>query len=203
MVDIVILTYNRSEKIKVAIQSILDNRISNYRIVVYPEYENLGTVKKLNEHLKFTRSDIIVYLADDVKLYPDCLEKAVQCMQSNFPEFDGLVGINQVNIPNGCKSAFGLIGRKFADRFPDKQCFCPDYIHFYVDTEVGQYAQEVKRFKFCEEAKLIHYHPSVCSEMIDQTHITLRNRSKQRDDETWQKRQRKGLLWGRTFDRVK
>ena len=76
--------------------------------------------------------DGLIYLNDDVLLYEDTLDELFKTYQKYFPDFDGVMGINQINLPKEktIKTAFGVIGREYSHRFPNKQIFCPDFSRF-------------------------------------------------------------------------
>ena len=157
-----------------------------------------------NYHIKDSKADAILYASDDIEFHEDCLDKVANCMTENYPDMDGLIGINQINIdPDiAVKYAFGLIGAKYAKRFPSKQVVCPDYITYYTDWSIGACAIYLNRFKFCKEAKLIHHHPFVDEKNIDDTY---RKGQEIRgiDAKTHKERQDLGLLWGKDFTLIR
>ena len=92
-----------------------------------------------------------------------------------------------------------MVGSKFADRFPNRETFCPEYHHFGVDAELMEYAESVNKFIWCEEAKVYHHHPACSDAPIDETHTILRQMAK--DDHKLQSdRKAAGMLWGKNFD---
>ena len=95
-----------------------------------------------NDHMKQSNADVFIYINDDVRLEINSLYRAVSLMNKYFSDLDGVVAFTQDNIPpdQACKTAFGAIGSKVADRFKDRQVFCPDYKRFYLDSEMGDYA---------------------------------------------------------------
>lgn len=232
-IDIVIPTRGRYKKLKNCLNSIIaqitSEKIAHTQIIVYmdtqPEvdeflsdthtkesFKNVHfctipfpyTAPKLwNLHLKIMSAHGMLYLNDDVALAPGCIKQARMDLLLNYPTYDGLVGIRQVNLEgrfDTAPAAFGLIGREFAARFPDKQAFCPDYKHLYIDREIEAYARTVDRFKM-SKAALFHYHPCLDASWHDHTHDHIR-RFKNADSETFKLRQQRHLTWGITFDRV-
>ena len=117
-----------------------------------------------------------------------------------YPDTDGVLGINQSNLPQNqaLKSAFGIKGAKFAERFPNRQVFCLDYHRFYADMELGIYANKIRKFTYCKECRITHYHPSFYPNLYDYTHTSVR-KWLPTDRAMFSKRQRKGLLWGDSF----
>jgi len=227
--DIVIPSRNRLDKLKVCLESIENNLsdISPYRVNVkiyvdtedernnIRKYCKLGIVggqtilmkeeyrasRFWNSYLKTMEADILCYLNDDVKLSSTCLRDGL--MDLCYLDYDGIVGFyqsNQVGTTN-CNAAFGLIGSKFADRFPDRKVFCEDYYCLYLDEELMKYASSINKFTGSTKATLEHYHPVFTKELPDETHKWLR-RYKQRDIKVHNMRKAKNLIWGNSFERI-
>lgn len=153
-------------------------------------------------HIKF---DAFLPLVDDIELFPDCLDKLVDDMTLLYPDTDGIIGITQEDkqrsfVPAGqC-----LIGKKFIERFKaiNYQVYCPDYTHWFIDSELHEYACSLNKFALSSNAKLIHYNPSVYKEEQDETHKITRSEIMRIDKETRRKRVEKGLTWGKSWERV-
>ena len=156
------------------------------------EDPDMSAVEAQNHLICHTQSDYYLGLSDDVELASDALENAMACMGNNFPDGDGAVGIKTENIPHAMETCFMLMGMKFIERFDDRSPFCPEYRHFYADTELGHMARQLKRFKFCKESTLVHYHSETCN---DQTHRGAK-RFWTDDHNTYVRRQKEGKLWG-------
>lgn len=156
-----------------------------------------------NARLRETKSDVFIYLCDDTEMNIECLKELRKAFAAKFPDFDGIIGIRQANLPPRQKvpAAFGAIGMKFADRFPFRNVFCIDYRSFYIDKELGEYADSKGKFYSCESAFVNHYTPGVTGQKPDATNKHIR-RFKQYDIATNKKRVRANLLWGRDFDLV-
>jgi glycosyltransferase involved in cell wall biosynthesis len=149
--------------------------------------------------------DGMVWCVDDVELYPDCIENAVNSMLNNFPDTDGVIGFAQEcpNSPNYTYKPYGqvLLGKKFIHRYKEvnfKVC-CQDYIHWRQDFEMWTFASKLNKFHFNENCKLIHYHPSFIKSLMDNTHSIVRGNINKRDMELYRKRTSKGYLWGENF----
>ena len=93
--------------------------------------ERIGWPATMNKMFKELNSEYFAYASDDLIFPPDCLECAMATMKKRFPDGDGLVSLGKKN-----RCAFGLIGSKFADRFPDRQVFCPEFFHYGGDSEL-------------------------------------------------------------------
>jgi len=165
--------------------------VKDYRV---PSFWN-ARVKEMGEDV-----DGLMYLNDDVTLFSDTIGKAIKYMTTLYPNTDGIIGMNQVNIPvnQALKTAFGVIGRKFGDRFPDRQILCPEYFRFYSDKELYLYATKVNKFTFCHLVQLEHHHPAFNIKLADSTHLKVR-KYLSKDREIFSERQMKTLLWGVNF----
>ena len=180
-------------------EPILASDYFDFRIIPFPY-----TAPKLwNYHLKNMTADGMMYLSDDVELLPGCIKQARMHYLLMYPRYDGVVGITQANLEgkfDTAPAAFGLIGRAFADKFPNRAAFCPDYKHLYIDRELEMYARSIDKFWF-SIAALTHHHPCTGREFSDDTHTNIR-RFKAGDKATWDERRRRNLLWGVSFEHV-
>ena len=224
-IDVVVPSYKRSEKLKACITSVRNSHLSHsdrvYIHVYFSCQEDIDNARAFlgdaqsylletyraptlwNDHLNRMSADVLVYLNDDVVVDKNCLSLASEAMEIYFPDYDGLIGFFQSNIPRnqGAKSAFGMLGKRFAQHFPDCRAFCPDYYRFYIDTELETYARSVNKFYFSESIKVVHFHPAFYAEQKDTTHSEVRKFlpkdkliSKQRTTNQW--------LWGRDFNLI-
>jgi len=221
--DVVIPTLNRRDKLQVAINSIIRTaKNGNVKLSVFfsiPEeikywepffsgienislryVDNYQVPLFWNTYLHEMQADALCYLNDDIELLNDTLDIILWEFPRRFPDYDGVMGLNQVNIldQNKVDAAFGVIGKKFAERFPYKQVWCPDYYRFYADSELQKFATELNRFYYCSDAKLFHYHPSLNPKWEDETHTIVR-RWLSKDRKIYRARQEAGLLWGKSY----
>ena len=227
-IDIVIPSHNRPTKLKKCLNSIMGNMVSKCTVYVYfsSKFDMQFTVMKYgthpwlkyrlyepefhaaefwNSHLKTCDADIFMYLTDDVQLHPGCLSTARTRYLLNFPNFDGVLGLNQANFPPNVKAAqgaFGMIGKNYFNQFPDNAVFCQDFYCMYVDSEMELLARKHNRFYFSQEAKLDHFHPAVNPSYMDETNKHIR-RFQGKDDKVWKERRRRGLLWGNDFELIR
>lgn len=199
-INIYISTLNRDEKLKRCLKSIVDNDYKNWRLIVRNNIKRENLIKNFNKELLSMDGDWIVGLSDDMELHPDCLSNLISFANANFPDIDGAIGLNQANLIDCPDTAIMAIGRAFIDRFPQRKVMCEDYIYF-AEPEQAIFVKSINKFKYCEAAKLNHFHPAFYPKLMDETHKELRK------DDTWQKdretlilRQRNGWLWGRDFN---
>ena len=226
-IEIIIPSKDRITKLDNCLNSIFRSFISTYKIKIrlyLSSQEEINYYSGFFEHctvvethllpeyrvpnfwnncFKNSNSDILFYLNDDIEVFEDTIHKAVKALIINYPDLDGIVGINQININSKDKvpAAFGAIGKKYLERFPEKQLFCPDYSRFYGDYEIWQYAKEINKFIFCSESRVNHYHPCIDSKYMDSTHSNVR-KWLPLDRETFRQRKERNLLWGRNFDLI-
>jgi hypothetical protein len=100
------------------------------------------------------------------------------------------------------EGAMSATGKKFADRFPGRTIFCPDYKRFFMDEEHMLFAQSLGRFYHNpDKIKLVHHHPVLDPSAIDETHHEVR-KYLPADQKTYLSRKKLGYLWGRTLTRI-
>ncbi len=229
-IDIAIPTLNRREKCTVCVHSILNGDYQNVRVfLLFTDQNELFRYAKQfqddkrvicqmtnyskvstcwNNFIVQSTADLVLFLCDDTSLDKDCLTNAVTAIRKQFPDGDGIIGLNVTNYPPSWPEAitqygFRLVGRKFHARFPEGQAYCPEYYRFYVDTEMGEYAKNrVHKFLFCEDARMQHFHPNAPGGTLDETHYANRGERQKWDIETWHARQAAGYLWGKNYDLV-
>lgn len=211
-IDIIIPTFDRSQLLKRTIATLRAQSYPDFNIIVVID-GNLGMavelaelpilmilnkqrmdwVASMNKAIQFTHRGAMVYASDDLEFSKDCLQFAIKELQTRAPDTDALIAIEQD--VKGCSTAFGLLGRKFINRFPQGQVFCPDYTHYGGDSELGRFANSIGRLYMCPEAKVIHHRAK------DLTY-KLAKPIEQQDFKYIRERRNKGLLWGKTFERL-
>jgi len=176
----------------------IHKRFNRFTWVHYHCLDNYRVPNFWNNILNKMKEDALIYLNDDVELYSDTLN----IINEQFTDKDSVMGINQINLgQRGLDSAYGVIGSVYANRFPSKQVFCPDYFRFYADKELGEYAKSINKFKFCKEARINHLHPSIDSKYQDSTHVIVRQWLGQ-DKTIYNLRKDNNFLWGRDFNNL-
>lgn len=151
--------------------------------------------------LRNMQGQALMYLNDDILVFDNTLKLACTEFERHFPDFDGVMGLSQSNLPEGqaLEGAFGIIGEKFADRFPNRNVFCMDYDRFRGDYELWIYSKEIGKFYFDKNVKIEHLHPAHDKSQIDETHHDVR-KYLPKDNEIYRKRTSLGYLWGRNFN---
>jgi tetratricopeptide (TPR) repeat protein/SAM-dependent methyltransferase len=159
----------------------------------------------VNELFFNSTADIVIMAADHLEFKPGCLEAIREGFAKQFPDRDGVMGLNIVNLPHAkdiSEFCFLALGRKFIERFYAdgvyQGVFCPEYYHFYGDTEFGLFADKIGKFHYDERAAVFTWHPNAGNANRDQTYSASRSR-KGYDDAMWRRRQLAGLYWGESF----
>lgn len=156
-----------------------------------------------NDHLKDSNADIFIYANDDIVFEINCFKKIIDIMNVKFPDLDGVIGIRQSNLPpdQALQTAFGAIGSKFIERFPNKQVFMPQYARFYLDRELYEYSIKINKLYFDEKEgpELHHFHPAFYKDMMDETHKDVRKHLV-KDKILYTERHNKNLIWGESFE---
>lgn len=223
--DVVIPTYKRQMKLFTCVKSIIEARhyCRSFSVTLHiyfslPEdmeecmeelagkdwikyhllKEEFKASRFWNNHLKKMDADALCYLSDDTELDSHCLVKG-WCELLEM-KMDGVVGFRMVNATDGhpCKAAYGMVGKTYANRFPERKVFCPEYWCFFCDSELEEYSKSIEKFVFCEEATLKHFHPSFTKDKPDATHNWHRRHSLE-DHSTREYRKKNKLLWGQNY----
>ena len=131
----------------------------------------------------------VLAIADDIIFEPGAIQEAVDTLNDAFPDGDGIIGLNITNMRNDqkCPYAFMLVGSKFFNERLARVLFFPGYRHFFADMELGEYAESLGRFRFCSEARVIHFHPSTGAP-ADRTHTEGRQGKWEHDNELYLER---------------
>ena len=171
-----------------------------FREVTERGFDNLSIIQNvirrdwvfsINRVLKEFISEYYIYASDDLIFPHDCIKMAMKNMGIHFSYGDGVVGIGRKG-----RSAFGLFGNKFVNRFPKREVFCPDFTHFGSDSELLRTVKELDRIVYLpEEHRVEHLRKK------DETWRFAR-RIRGGDREIFHKRQAKGYKWGIDFNLV-
>jgi len=188
-------THQRTKPLVVADGNVeIFNAIRNLDLCALFNETRRDWIYSINRVVATVPSDFYVYASDDLIFDPDCIKNAMAVMRNKFPDGDGVVSIRQIlEREKGCSTAFGMFGTKFADRFPNRAVFCPDYVHYYSDAELGRVAAALNRLAHCENATVKHSRPR--DETWRLAHTVLN-----RDKTVRQDRRKRGFEWGLDFE---
>lgn len=151
--------------------------------------KRMDWVFSMNRMFKEFDSDYYIFAADDLFFPPACIEYAMIKMRQCFPDGFGVVGIGKK-----LKCAFGLLGRKFAEHFPGRQVFCPDYIHYGSDAELWWTANKLEKIAY-----IAHRPSSVGHHKMKDETWRLAETRRARDNVIYHQRKKMGLSWGIDF----
>lgn len=160
-----------------------------HHVTVISNEKRKDWVFSINRVLKEFDSDYYIYASDDLFFPPDCIKYAMIKMQERFPDGFGVVSIGKKH-----RCAFGLFGRKFADHFPDRQVFCPDFIHYGSDSELWRTVSELGKFAF-----IAHRPSSVNHARLKDKTWRLARGVRGRDHGLYFEREKLGYRWGIDF----
>ncbi len=224
-IDIVIPTRNRSKRLDFLLHSIKDALIPDMKVWIFfdnrvelnnfrTEYNWFDSWVEMrilmrefapatfwNDFLLLMDADVGIYLSDHCTMDKNCLKELKKVFEEKFPDYDGVVGMRISDLPSQVEAAFSGFGRKFADRFPNRQVWCRDYKAFYVDEELGIFAKSIGKFHFSETATVTYNFPFLRMQLDATSKWTRRN--KQRDIVVNKERKNRGLLWGRDFTLIR
>jgi hypothetical protein len=195
VVEICVPTLNRPELLERLGHSIP----KGVQFSVLKTTEPQPLTKLVNQLYEDSVGDIVIMLSDHIELQDGCIEAVIEAFKVNFPDLDGVVGLNMVDLPDaaegGNKYASNAMGRKYLERYKDKHPSCPEYYHFFADTEIGMLAEKRGKFFFAEDAQILCHHPAHGKGEKDDTYRSSRSRIGS-DRRLFTERQAKGLLWG-------
>jgi glycosyltransferase involved in cell wall biosynthesis len=215
-IEVIVPTRNRLVKLRRMIESVpltADGRPVTVTIVSDGDVETVVALRGLvDPHLEIRyvekhrgavycrnlatqrAKDAVLYATDDIEFGPQSIEAAARMMAEKFPDDDGIVGFAQTGNGKYSRAGVALVGQAFLRRYPGKNLFFPGYFHFACQ-EVLRAALTLDRFAFCEEAKLVHFHPSFDRNFVDHTHVEAR-KYRGRDKGLSFQRDSQGLTWG-------
>ena len=161
-------------------------QLANLPIEFKLNKKRLGWPRSLNRIFAETDYDYYLYASDDLIFQTNTITKAMADMKRLFPDGDGVIGLTQ-QLGKFCPAAFGLVGRKWVNRFPKRQMMYPKYIHFCSDSELWRYSRKIKRFHL-SKATVHHNRPFDNCKKLAQTTLAS-------DRRIWFPRRDSGKFW--------
>jgi hypothetical protein len=213
--DIAIASYKRVNKLSRLLDSIKKNWAEGVEVFVYfdnNDYDSFNQLKDKypwarmevltrsyyvfgiwNKHLRNMTSNSALVLADDTEVLS--LEGIIKQWNEKAHDRDAFMGIQtDAQGEKAHIACFGVIGDKFADKFPQRQCFCPDYLCHWADPELYDFARSINRWRYTDKTLLLHYK----NEHTDDTNKNCAG-IRENDRKIRDVRKIRGLLWGKDF----
>lgn len=160
-------------------------------VIVILNIERKDWIFSINRVLKEFDSEYYIYASDDLVFPRSCIKHAMAAMQKHFPDGHGVVSIARKG-----RCTFGLFGRMWAEHFPDREVFCPDFTHFGADSELLRTVKELGNIAYLSPGSWVKH-----LRKKDET-WRLAHRIRARDREIFHERQAKGYKWGIDFNLV-
>jgi hypothetical protein len=131
--------------------------VMNFRRTQFVVTQERGCWCCTNIAMEHARNETILWTADDVKPHEGWLEKGLACFHRHFPDGLGLVALNDLHCMDQT-AGHAITSRQFLWVLFGQR-FLPDgFRHFFLDTMISDWAKNINRHHFCEEAILEHMH---------------------------------------------
>lgn len=161
-VSICIPTLGRPEKLNRLLKTIKENAgYDNYEVVVKadePIPNNAGAPKVLARCVAESTGELVMFLGNDCIPEKNFLRNAVWEMIRNFPELDGMVGLNDGYWKGGEVATHWLCSKKLLPMLGG-EFFHSGYNHVGCDNELIGRCEAAGKYVWAENAKLYHDHP--------------------------------------------
>jgi glycosyltransferase involved in cell wall biosynthesis len=161
-VSVCVPTLGRPEKLHRLLEKIkLNAGYENYEIIVKadePVPNNIGAPKMLKKCVDESTGELVMFLGNDTVPEPNFMLEAVWEMARRFPDFDGMVGLNDGYWHDGDVATHWLASKKLLPAL-DGEFFHTGYNHAGCDNELLGRVEKLGKYSWAEKAKLYHDHP--------------------------------------------
>jgi len=193
-VSICIPTLERPKRLHKLIQIIKENAgYSNYEIVVKadtPIPNNEGFPKTLKRAVDASTGELVMFIADDCLPQKDFLKLAVMDMVRNFPDLDGLVGLNDSGRTDDLPTQW-LASKKLLPSL-DGEFYHTGYFHCYGDNELMDRTKKLERYFHSKLSKVIHENPGQGKGVSDDVYKSAYNSERvEHDRKLYEERKKK------------
>jgi glycosyltransferase involved in cell wall biosynthesis len=132
---------------------------SNYEVISMQDSleDRKGCPVMVAQGVEQANGELILFLGDDVIPQKDFLRHAVDSMLENFPNLDGLIGLND-GVWGDKLATHWLAGKKLLPLIGG-EFFHTGYNHVGCDNELTGRAKKLGKYFWCKDAILHHDHP--------------------------------------------
>lgn len=158
-VSIVIPTLGRTQSLYKCLELIKENAdYPYYEVIVESDsfLNRVGCPRTLARGVAKAKHNLIMYLGNDTEPQPGFLREVVKCMLHNFPDLDGLVGLNDGGDPRVARH--WLAGHKLLGLIGDTEFFHTGYNHVGCDNELTARARKINKYAHAERSVILHSH---------------------------------------------
>lgn len=163
-VSICVPSLGRPDKLRRLLNSIKEHAdYDNYEVIVgadEPIPNNVGAPKMLTKLVAKSQGELVMFLGNDCVAKPGFLREAVWAMARNFPDLDGMVGLNDEYWPKGAVAPHWMASKKLLPHL-DGEFFHTGYKHLGCDNELMFRVESIGKYAFADKAKIFHDHPMV------------------------------------------
>lgn len=132
---------------------------TDFEIVAEEDVDRIGSNKMIRNLTYKSKYDIVLFLADDTTIEPNCVYEALEVMKS-FDDSWGAVGLNdQFNNPDVLATHW-MAHKKLLD-YLGGEFLHTGYRHCWSDQEFILRCKEINRFKPAYKAIFNHHHPVI------------------------------------------
>jgi glycosyltransferase involved in cell wall biosynthesis len=131
----------------------------NYEVITMQDSleDRKGCPVMVAQGVEKATGELILFLGDDVVPEQNFLRYAVDAMIKHFPDFDGLIGLNDGNWGDRLATHW-LAGKKLLPLIGG-EFFHTGYNHVGCDNELTGRARKLGKYFWCKESMVQHHHP--------------------------------------------
>jgi glycosyltransferase involved in cell wall biosynthesis len=184
-VSICIPTLGRPEKLNRLLRSIKENAgYDNYEVLVAADEfppNNVGAPTMLSRLVSKSSGELVMFLGNDCVAQPNFLREAVWAMVRNFPELDGMVGLNDGYWGKDHVAPHWLASKKLLP-YLGGNFFDTDFFHTGVDNILMARCEKIGKYFWVEKARILHDHPMMAGKSDDMDELYAQAYSGPRHD---------------------
>ncbi len=138
-------------------------------ILTMEDEKRIGAPKMVKALVQMARHKLIMFMGDDCEPQQNFLLAALNTMKK-FNGNWGLVGLNcgrrmedgswRVSVDHNELAQHWLVHKELLKHLGG-EFFHTGYFHCFCDVELTRRSRDLKRYKFCEKAKIVHHHPLI------------------------------------------